>query len=410
MDGYYMAISGTSMATPHVAGLTALLWQAAPSLRVSSIHDDYSGQGDYVNEEYWTSPNTLIHEIELIMKLTSLYVEPDQAEANSENDNGVPDNHSVGVNGRKNDFAQGYGFIDAEKAIALALTLESLRYQHPLATVWDALYSYQDTITEEPRTAETNVLKTEWTGEWSYLNDGRDSTVFTKHPRLVYLPNQTSTLILDLSFDPVNIPERQAGTLSLTIDFDNDGSTDWQSDLSFVGNLDGIKHDEISLSSGMEQYKGQLWTFNVIGQIMSWPVEDIISSGNPLLVGEKDFREGLIEYEVSVQVVLDVNQNETTEVMFKDLHANVGWLEFGKPTLDYSDGVIEMKGHVFDLSKAKMPEDEPSKPKPAEGFQCWSLVFILAVIMILAFVFLRKRGRGRSGTRIRIFGIPITRR
>jgi subtilisin family serine protease len=171
-----MAISGTSMATPHVSGLAALLWQAAPSLQVSEIRDDYSGKGDYVNTEYWNSSNTLIHEVELIMKLSATYVEPDDIPVNTENDNGVPDNHSNGVNDRKNDFAQGYGFIDAEKAVALALTLENLRYRNPKATVLDAVYSYLDTITEENITAQTNVLTTSWTGEWSYLNDGREST------------------------------------------------------------------------------------------------------------------------------------------------------------------------------------------------------------------------------------------
>ncbi|UCH89875.1 MAG: S8 family serine peptidase [Thermoplasmata archaeon] len=391
MDGYYMSISGTSMATPHVAGLSALLWQAAPSLRVSNVHDDYSGNGKYVNDEFWTSPNTLIHEVELIMKLTSMYVEPDNEPVNTENDNGIPDNHSKGVNNRKYDFAQGYGFIDAEKAVALALTLERLRFSNPKATVWDALYSYENIITGRPESVETNVLTTEWTGEWSYLNDGRESTLFTNHPRYVYIPNETTEIKLVLSFEPVNIPERQIGTISLTLDYDNDGNSDWQSDLSFSSSWNGVKEDTITISGGMESNKGSLWTFNIIGQILSWPVEDIITAGNPLWVGEKDYREGLIEYRVSFQAVLDVSENETTKVDFEDLSANVGWLKFGSPTPEYSTGSIEKHMRLFDLSKAHMPEEEVDESTKSEAFPWWIIIVILILLMIGGWWFMRKR-------------------
>ncbi len=381
IDGYYMAISGTSMATPHVSGLVALMYQAAPSLRVSSIHDDYSGNGDYKNPEYWNSTNTLIHEVELIMKLTAKYLPADDIAVNTEGDNGVPDNHSLGVNNRKNDFGQGYGFFDAEKAIGLCLTLENLRYKNPKTTVFDALFSYMDTIREENMTAETNVLTTQWTGEWSYLNDGRESTLFTQHPKYVYVPNETSRLILDLSFNPVDIPDRQAGTISLTIDWDNDGNIDWQSDLSFTSSLNGQKHDELDLSGGMESHRGKVWTFNIIGQIASWPIEDIIST-NPLLVGEKDFREGLIEYRVSYQAVLDVSDNGTINIPFKDLHARIGQLKFGEPTSEYSSGTIQMKSYVYNMTYARMPEEIQPDTSKSDDFPWWILVLILLILVL----------------------------
>ena len=392
MDGYYMAISGTSMATPHISGFAALLWQAAPSLRVSSIHDDYSGKGDYNDPGYWNSSNTLIHEVELIMKLSATYIEADDVPVNTENDNGVPDNHSLGVNNRKNDFAQGYGFMDSEKAVGLALTLENLRYRNPMATVWDALYSYLDTITEEILTAPTNVLTTGWTGEWSYLNDGRESTVFTNHPKYVYIPNETTKIILDLSFNSIDIPERQAGTISLTLDYNNDGSIDWQSDLSFTSSLNGQKHDELELTGDMQGNRGKLWTFNIIGQILSWPVEDIGSASNPVFVGEKDFREGLIEYEVSFQAVLDISANGTVEVMFKDLHARVGQLKFGEPTPDYSDGVIQMNSYVYNMTYARMPEEVLPESPPTDEFDWWPLLLLLLIIILIsAWWYLRKK-------------------
>lgn len=413
MDGYYMSISGTSMATPHVSGLAALIWQAAPSLRVSNIHDDYSGNGNYVDEEYWTKPNTLIHEVELIMKLTSRYVLPDNIPVNAQDDNGVPDNFSIGVGGRQNDFAQGYGFIDSEKAVALALTLETLRYKNPKATVWDALYSHLDIIKSEKKVEETNVMTTDWTGEWSYLNDGRESTVFTNHPRHVYVPEETTTVILDLSFNPVDIPERQAGTISLTLDYTGDGNSDWQSDLNFLSNLNGAKHDEISVSGDMN--KGTLWTFNVIGQVASWPIEDLLEGGNPLLVGEKDFREGLIEYRVSFQAVLDISQNETT-VIPPSIHlASVGWLEFGIPTPDQPKGKIEKNVSVFDLSEVRMYEPEVQPAKVEEKSSLWPYLLLLLILFLLAgWYYIRKKankpflpiGGGRSKGAVESTPIP----
>jgi hypothetical protein len=327
------------------------------------------------------------------MKLTSKYVEADDSSPNTENDNGVPDNSSLGVNGRRHDFAQGYGFIDAEKAVALALTLETLRYTNPKATVWDALHSYKNIITRRPHTEETNILTTGWQGEWSYLNDGRENTVFTNHPKKVYIPNETTTIILDLSFEPVSIPELQLGTISLTLDYDNDGNSDWQSDLSFSSSLNGVKHDEIDVTGGMEGYKGTLWTFNVIGQIISWPTEDIITSGNPLWVGEKDYREGLIEYQVAFQAVMDVTSNETTEVFFEDLSANVGWLQFGEPTGEVAVGIIEKQMNLFDLSEAKMPEDVPYDKPPEEGASICPILLVLALILAGVWAFMRRRAK-----------------
>jgi hypothetical protein len=142
----------------------------------------------------------------------------------------------------------------------------------------------------------------------------------------------------------------------------------------------------------MQSHKGKLWTFEVIGQIMSWPIEDITSSGNPLFVGEKDFREGLIEYEVSFQAVLDITGNGTVAVMFKDLHARVGQLKFGEPTLDYTSGAIQMNSFIFNMTYARMPEDVPPSSPSTDEFDWWPLILLLLIILLIsAWWYLRKK-------------------
>jgi hypothetical protein len=146
--------------------------------------------------------------------------------------------------------------------------------------------------------------------------------------------------------------------------------------------LNGQKHDELDLSGGMESHRGKVWTFNIIGQIASWPIEDIIST-NPLLVGEKDFREGLIEYRVSYQAVLEVSDNGTINIPFKDLHARVGQLTFGEPTSEYSSGTISMKRYVYNMTYARMPEAIQPDSSKADDFPWWILILILLIFVII---------------------------
>ena len=76
-DLYYMSISGTSMATPHVGGMAGLLLDAAPSLGVADYHRDDHDFGDslvggegtaaYGQFEDWDTANfSRVHEVELI--------------------------------------------------------------------------------------------------------------------------------------------------------------------------------------------------------------------------------------------------------------------------------------------------------------------------------------------------------
>ncbi len=386
MDGYYMSISGTSMATPHVSGLVGLLFQAAPSLRASEVHDDFQGEDD----AYWEDPYTRIHEVELIMKLTATYVPPGA-------DNGVPSNFSIGINNQPNDFAQGYGMVHAEKAIALALTLEEMRRSDSEITIWDAYSRYFNITTNGTVTEKTNVLATSWSGDWSQFTDPENqaSSFTTQHPRSVYVHNRTSRIIVDLVYDPISTSELYTGTLTLVIDYNGDGSIDWRGDSSFSS--EGLKHEEIDLGGGSAE-TGQHWEFNVEGRVAKIPG---ITGPN---IGENEFNEAIIEYRVSVQMVFDITEDETIFYDSGDLHAKVAQPGFGEPTPEYNgNGSIGMKASFYDLTRVYIEVAEPpEKPKPAE-FPWLIVIFIAIIAALLGYIYW-----DRSRTKQKMMGTAPT--
>jgi len=355
-DAYYMSISGTSMATPHVSGCVALLMQAAPSLRISEVHSEHAG-----NETGWfEDPNTRITEAEYILKLTADYMPSDGGS------NGVPGNNSTGTkefDSRPHDYAQGYGLINASRAVQVCLILEEMRHTDACVTVMQAFKAYQRAnglYKKGEVKYPTDSVITSWKGEWGYLLDARN-TLTTRHARSVYIPENTTTLTIDLNYDPVVGSEKAAGELTVAVDTNRDGSIDWRGQGGWQHS--GWKHDEVSAST---LGAGTVVDFYIEGNYFKLPV---IGKDNPIF---NQYREVLVKYTLGIQASFDGGgEIRIPEV---DLHAAYAQWQFG-PFSPNGTTTIVMTRYFYDFSRLV-----PEKPHQPPTVKSDNLPLILGLV------------------------------
>jgi len=376
-DGYYMAISGTSMATPHISGVVALLWQAAPSMRVSEVHDDHQGIRPK-DPQYWANPTTRIHESELILKLTADFI-------NVSDGNGVPKANWTGINDQRYDFAQGYGNVNVENAVALALTLEALRSQDPQATVWDALQVYMDAHAKGNRTHATDIIATEWSGDWSELNSA-STPIVAKHPRYIYVPENAVEMSIDFAYSALDANDHEMVNLYYQIDVNGDGSPEHVGDRSF--DATGNKKEVIDLRSTLSQARGKTVIFLVDGDSIQGP-GSMRPYGGANGLGENEYNEVISEYKMGVSFRLDLSSTDYTLPLLPPEAAH-GQLIPRAPSQQYSGGNITVPLSFFQMGQA-MDSYLGLDAGDGDGFptlweairEFWSYVIVAIIIIAL---------------------------
>ena len=353
-DLYYMAISGTSMATPHIAGVATLLYQAAPSLGIADyLYEDHA---DSEGEWYDGRIDTFVTEAELILELSGRYMEGAQPNANG----------SYSRTGGEHDWGQGHGLIDVKQAVQMALTLERLRNvdnnndgvpDNSNVTVFDARDS-MDGISHIYKDREyTDTLTAEWKGEWAYFV-GSGGTYITDSTHYLHVPNGTTSAEIILSYPQVNTDMFTVANLDLTVDINSDGSND--NGQSFGTNTN-TKEYSIDVD---DSSSGHLWVFGIEGTALGLKP----TQGATL----EEYWEPRVPYEINVRLFMGegnhhIDENMTnygdyacsTDGVNMNTHnqACIAKLEFGEPSSSYNGNYIEMLYNAFNLSRLEIKQD-----------------------------------------------------
>ncbi len=361
LDYYYLSISGTSMATPHVAGLVALMFQAAPSLRMSNVDEDLSEEGDpsLYDPTGIAPPATAarpIHEAELILKLTADRIITGENIATSVN--------SSGVNGRTLDYTQGYGMVNAEKAVAAALALQQLRdtdgdgkIDNFEVDVWDVVNLTDDILFDHPVTRSGDQLKAVWQGEFAVFSSGSDFPPASAHRKEIWVPAGATRMVADMNYQPLptNILCPTGANLRLALDKDGDG----------VYEEDNINGVELTFQGGLEV--GAWWGYDVQGNAAGTCL-----TPNPSTIGPRS------PYDVELNIWLEPGDYTLTRNQSRD------WIVTG---LDSSEVTFERSWYLHVDAESLVPEDSTGLQGMFDWMQeNWWVPMIIALLLLVLFI------------------------
>ena len=354
-DLYYMSISGTSMATPHVGGMAGILLDVAPSLGVADYHRDDHDFGDslvggegtaaYSQFEDWdTRNNSRVHEVELILELTARYEGMENScESGNDEDgcNDIPETCYRSATGACHDWRIGHGLTDVDAAVALARTLQLMRDQdgdglvdHPEYNVWDAYEIYESMMTTATIPTNTDRIRHAWKGDWNHFNNGQTGAVYyTEDSHYVWIPNGTTRLEATFAASEFDGDTGQAGALQLAIDLGDDGSNDAQGEGNRLA--DSWYYDiEVDASAW-----GQWAHFDVSGTAVTlWG-----------FLSDIEFFESRVPYTVDVVLTLDLSQ--PVDVQFEQRPDFYSDLNPTTPSDEYEedmDGMLTFTRPAYD--------------------------------------------------------------